>query len=142
MVLIEGAKLNVCSICARGGKILRHPEQPKPKPGSISVSANKGEKEIEIVEDYGRRIREARKVKGMTLEDLAKKIMEKENYLERVENEKTLPTETIAQKLERALSIRLFEDGSTGSVSVSGSKKAGGMTLGDMVSVKKKGQGK
>ena len=140
LVLIEGAKLQVCGRCARGGKILKFPGKPASK--SPVASVKKGKVELEVVANYGKVIRDARKAKGLTREELAKRIMEKEHYLERVEKEKTLPTETIARKLEKTLGIKLFEEASTGEVTLSKTKKRGALTLGDLVKVKKKSQGK
>ncbi len=68
---------------------------------------------------------------------LAELVNEKESFLERVEAERTIPNETFALKLERALGIKLFEEIKHEHVDIRRDKK-GELTLGDVVVVKKK----
>ena len=105
LVLIEGAKLNVCPTCASSGKIIRPLYSVRPE--ETAPSAPK--QEMEVVEGYGSIITGARKRMGLPIEVLAERINEKLSFLERVEHEKTLPDEKVAHKLEKELGIKLLQ---------------------------------
>ncbi len=141
-VLIEGAKLWVCADCSRRGKIIARPA-PAPKKFAKPSAAGRPpvSTELELVPDYAEKIRAARQKMKLGIHVLAELVMEKQSFLERVEAEKALPTETLAKRLEKALGIVLFEQVSYGASSGE-KKKSGGLTLGDLVFVKKKGEGK
>lgn len=133
-VAIAGAKLWACSSCSQGGKILKQVEIPKP------AALKKETKELEIVPDFDARIKNAREKMRVPLAVIAERINEKEGYLARIEEGKTIPTEAIAQKLERELAIKLFEQSiKTNYKFDSGSGKE--TTLGDLVVIKKKKTG-
>lgn len=118
--LIEGAKLTVCSECSRHGKIIY--DEPKPKalmakpsgtrrplaiqikkPPEISVDTS-----IELVENYGDKIREAREKFGLSHEDLGKRLNEKVSLLKKIETGKMAPNNMLATRLEHALKIKLI----------------------------------
>lgn len=97
--------------------------------------------EIEIVPDFGMKIRAARERMHIGRKVLAEMINEKESVLERLEHEKMLPSEVVALKLEKALGIRLLEEVGVGPGGASARKEKGkGLTLGDVVFVKKRGE--
>jgi putative transcription factor len=132
-ILIEGAKLHVCSNCAKHGKVL---SAPAPMP-QRRLSVIRGETERDIVADFGRRIREARDKMNIERKVLAELVNEKESFLDRIEAERTIPNETLALKLEKALGIKLFEEIKQEHVEIRKDKK-GELTLGDVVVLKKK----
>jgi len=132
LILVEGAKLHVCSNCAKYGKVLSAPSPPPKK-----VELKKEKPEIDVVADYGRKIREARERMKIDRKVLAELVNEKESFLERVENEKALPSATLGAKLERVLGVKLFEEIKHEHVETKKEKK-GELTLGDVVVVKKK----
>ncbi len=112
LVYIEGAKMNSCGQCAKGGKVhylfgissstgLFSAESPVPRA--------KTRQEQEFVEGYGRRIKDAREKLGLTREALGLKIAEKANYLEMVEKEKNFPSLELTHKLEKMLHIILVQ---------------------------------
>lgn len=63
----------------------------------------------ELVEDYGERVRAARTRKGLSIEDLGKKINERQTELAKVEAGTYHPTDLLVSKLERELGIKLKE---------------------------------
>lgn len=133
LILVEGAKLNVCADCSSSGKLLR-----APTPVQHSGEAYTREKEeLEVVEGYGKLMADARKRMGLPLEVLAERINEKLSFLERVEHEKTLPDEKLAHKLQKELGIKLLQGVVSTSGGVTGSAK-GGMTLGDILEIEKR----
>ena len=62
----------------------------------------------EVVEDYPRRIREARERLGFTRELLARLVGEKESVIRRIEEGTLEPTVELARKLEKVLKIKLL----------------------------------
>jgi len=134
LILVEGAKLTVCSDCSGAGKLLRAPAPPRDE----SSPAYKGKVEMEVVDGYGAVIAAARKRMGLPLEVLAERINEKHSFLERVEHEKTLPDEKLAHKLEKELGIKLLQEVSSG-VAVNVKDGQGkGMTLGDILEIQQR----
>jgi len=120
---LDGTELVVCEDCSGFGSKIDEIEEPvkeKKKPvGQASVVAGKPktalpkEKELdlglELVADYGTVIRRAREKKKLTIEELAKKIFEKESTLHRIESQAMLPSDEIVKKLEKELEIDLSD---------------------------------
>ncbi|MEM3791583.1 MAG: multiprotein-bridging factor 1 family protein [Candidatus Micrarchaeaceae archaeon] len=126
-VEVGGAKLIACKDCAKtakGAKRIGAEEKPRAK-----KTKERKENEKEIVEGYGKIIKEARQRMGLELKVLAEKINEKESYLLRVEQEKTLPNETLVKKLEKELGIKLVKE--TEEVKGKGIGKKEDLTIGD-----------
>ncbi len=134
LILVEGAKLNVCSDCSSSGKLLRAPTAPT---HHAEAGQGRQKEEIEVVEGYGKIMADARKKLGLPLEVLAERINEKLSFLERVEHEKTLPDEKLAHKLQKELGIKLLQGVAvTSGGLIAGAK--GGMTLGDILEIEKR----
>ena len=134
IVLVEGAKLNVCQDCSGSGKLIRAPAPVRDPDAPV----HKGKVEMEVVDGFGSIIAAARKRMGLPLEVLAERINEKHSFLERVEHEKTLPDVKLAHKLERELGIKLLAEVSSG-VAVNVKDGQGkGMTLGDILEIEMK----
>ncbi len=133
-VNLEGATVEACSRCARfGKKVPTFSKKPlssfplKKRPMYREVSADK-----DIVDDYYKRIRKARESRGLTQEDLGKKINEKTSVINRLEAKQMDPDQKLIKKLEKTLGISLLEEARNkkieGSISFSD-----GLTLGDMI---------
>jgi len=131
VILVEGAKLSVCSDCSGAGKLLRAPAPPRDE----SAPARLGRVELEVADGYGALILGARKRMGLPLEVLAERINEKHSFLERIEHEKTLPDEKVARKLERELGIKLLQEVSSGTAVDVKDRQGKGMTLGDILEI-------
>lgn len=120
-VMIEGAKLTVCSRCSRHGKIIWK-EEPSPRltssktrtiTSSLKIQPAKTpetkiDTSLELVEGFEARIRNAREKLGLSHEDLGKKISEKVSVLKKIESGKMTPDNKLAAKLEHALKIKLL----------------------------------
>lgn len=136
--IVEGATLSVCARCVSYGRELsaptiRRPNQPRPLI------------ELEVAEGYGRIVRQARERAGLTRQELARKLFILENVLERIENEHLKPAEAVARKLEKELGITLLgprgadeDQQKARSFSSAGQPAGRGLTLADMVEIKKK----
>ncbi len=103
-VLIEGAVLNVCSVCARDGKEITSHFQHQQR-GSTTPRTTT---ELDIVDNYGRIIKSRRKEMGLTLKEAARQLNEKEGYLDMIEAERTLPSIRTARKLEKFYGVKLI----------------------------------
>ena len=139
IALIEGAKLHVCADCAKRGRILTKVAPTPTRPLKPAARQAAPEREIEFVADYAERIRSAREKMRIGVDVLAELVMETESFLKRIEAGKAQPTEELARKLEKELGIKLFEE-VTYTTPAASKEKPGGLTLGDMIVVKKKGQ--
>ncbi len=117
--VIEGAKMLVCGSCAKLGAItweakteprlkkvtkrLPAPMLPPRKQPPISAA-----EEIELVDNYGAKVRQAREKMGLTHEKLGKKISEKVSVLRKIESGKMTPDNLLAEKLQHALRIKIL----------------------------------
>ena len=109
----------------------------KPAPKSHGVRLE----ELELVEDYAERIREARQKSGISQEELAQRVGERISTLQSIESGRQKPTERTIRGLERELEISLLEAVGAVPIKVSrdrGSEKGDSATLGDRVVVKRK----
>jgi putative transcription factor len=144
--IIEGAKLNVCSECA---KLSSGYWEPKPQRRAkrrikrqpiIPVQRRKPipsvTETLELVDDFGQRVRQTRRGLELSHEDLGRKIREKVSVLRKIESGKMVPDLVLAEKLEHALKIKLRvppQEPKTQFVSLS---RPHGTTLGDLISLK------
>ncbi|EQD48105.1 transcriptional regulator, XRE family [mine drainage metagenome] len=136
VVDVEGVELRVCAKCAKGKRVISKVDtdarKTTGKQFQVSHSASKQQEEAEIIDDYGKVIREARERMKIPINALAEMINEKETLLYRVENQKTLPTQALARKLEKALNIKLERDMSKAEDTAHGNKKESA-TLGEFM---------
>jgi putative transcription factor len=147
--LIEGAKLTVCNECSKHGKIIYEepklkalmskPSRPRPslsvqikKPPEITVDTS-----IELVVNYGDKIRHAREKFGLTHEDLGKKLNEKVSLLKKIEMGKMTPDNMLATRLEHALRIKLIVPASEEKVPQTKIPRSASeeLTLGDLMNL-------
>lgn len=119
-IAIGDSKLRVCKACARHGTAVVENVQTKTKItlGGEHVQLAKAKKRLyeqmdreiegmEIGEDYGRMIKEAREKAGLKQSELAQKINEKQSLLRKIEHEEILPSDAVRAKIERVLNITL-----------------------------------
>ena len=110
-VEIDGAVLRVCERCARFGKEVQAPRRQVAVPKRRRV--RREERDIfdemteDLVEDYPRRVREARQRMGLSQEDLGKKIGERRSVIQKIEAGDKIPEDRVVRKLERFLKITL-----------------------------------
>ena len=134
--VIEGTNLKVCERCTKHGKII---EKIKPSvlPKKIKKIVQPKEHEIEIVEavvdDYAKKIRDARSKAGMTQKEFAKKINEKESLLHKMETGAFKPSIPAAKKLQKMLRIKLIEEREEEEIEMPKEKKGEALTIGDIL---------
>jgi len=138
----------VCSECAKLGSGYweaepqrRTKRMAKPQP-KLSVYREKQRptvtETLELVGDFGLRVRQAREGLELSHEDLGRKIGEKVSVLRKIESGKMTPDHILAEKLEHALKIKLLVSPSepkAPSVALSQPRE---ITLGEVVRLKEK----
>jgi len=148
---IEGAIMLVCDKCAHYGT--RHWEvEPKPKAKPIQLQKPKPptlpvpsvqkaiqEEALELLEDYSKKIRQAREKLGLTHEELGRKINERVSLLRKIETAKMTPTQSLAEKLEHVLKIKLLAPATEPKVPQKAlvAKPKQEFTLGDLIKERK-----
>ncbi len=155
--LIEGAELVVCNSCAPLGSLSWEIRTTRPlKPRALQKRSQPQKKVAakpssplepsnEVVEDFGARIRQAREAKGLSLEDLGRKINEKVSLLKKLESKRIKPNHRLAQKLQYALKIELLVPVAEGRIPTTLLSKATAskaVTLGDLLAKKAKAEEK
>jgi putative transcription factor len=149
-VTIEGVQLEVCSECARFGIEQKQatpakPAAPKPIIAQrLEVRERRGKpKDVlegidreELVDDYPKRVRDARSSKGMSQKELAAKLNEKLNLIAKVELGDIRPDEKLIAKLQKELGIALKEKVAT--VLAAKESKGRTLTLADLIKIEKK----
>jgi putative transcription factor len=139
--VIEGAKMIVCGRCTHYGSDDWSPiSANKPRRRNRrSVVRRKSEveqaEELELVVDYGKMIKTARQKAKMSVEDLARKMQEKESVIKKLEKEEFNPNPSLAKKLRRVLGIEIMEKVETTSGPIL-SRPLGTRTLGDLIGFK------
>ena len=143
-IVIDGSALEVCKGCARFGKPEDKwspvPRRMVPAERAFTVRRPKPRDHfkdlVEIIPEYGRKIRDARESHGLTPEELGARIKEKAALIKKIEREEIAPEDEIRKKLEKELKIKLTDEASEARVkSMSGAK---GLTLGDIANIKRK----
>jgi putative transcription factor len=152
IIQVEGARMAACKGCAYHGKILLALEEEGDKKGSSGAKGVHQELrahaprtprgEEDLVEGYGMRIKTAREKKGLKIEEFAKQISERANYLVMIEREGTRPSIEIARKIEKALGIRLVEKEEESIGASIARKGTGDMSLLDMLEMQNKKKNK
>jgi putative transcription factor len=122
-VTIEGVHLEVCTECAKFGiEAKKSAGEPVERPKSV-ISQRlefrerrsrprdiyEGSEKEELVEDFAKRIREARERRRMTQKELAMRINERATVLSKVESGSMRPDEKLIGKLQKELEIVLKE---------------------------------
>jgi len=146
--IIEGAKMAVCSECSKLGsgywepKPQRHAKKSIKRQPTISFSKRQQRptvtETLELVGDFGQRVRQAREGLELSHEDLGRKIRERVSVLRKIESGKMIPDLVLAEKLEHALKITLRVPASEPNVQPVLSSKPRGTTLGDLIQFKVK----
>ncbi len=158
---LDGYKAVVCPSCARKirGRSIKREElkvdlrkaKQAPLKGNIQRKKPKGIplpkrkpkiEEVDYIEGYGSKIREAREELGLTVEQIATALNIKSSLLRNIEAEKVVPPYDIARGIEKLLEIDIIQrnpERSSHAITETGppviSKP---ITLGEAIEVKKK----
>jgi len=148
--MIEGAKMLVCSECSKLGSVYwesrtepRMKKVSKRLPQPVLAPRKQPpiivEESVELIDDFGVKVRQSREKLGMSHEDLGKKISEKVSVLRKIESGKMTPDNLLIEKLQHALKIKLLVPVSEPKVpsKALASSRPSAPTLGDIAQVKK-----
>ena len=143
-IVIDRSAMEVCKSCARFGKPEDKwspvPKKMVPVERAFTVQRPKPRDHfkdlVELVPNFGRKIREAREIMGLSVEELGSRIKEKATLLKKIEREEISPEDEVRKKLERELKIKLTDQASEARTKSSGAAR--GLTLGDIASIKRK----
>ncbi|KPV63233.1 MAG: transcription factor [Candidatus Bathyarchaeota archaeon BA2] len=146
--VIEGAKMVVCSDCAKLGsayweeKPQRRVKRTAKPLLRISVSEKKQPpalaEALELVDDFSLRIRRAREGMELSHEDLGRKIGEKVSVLRKIESGKMTPDHRLAEKLQHALRVELLVPPSEPKAPSAALFQPREITLGEVVRLKER----
>ncbi|MFX0035277.1 MAG: multiprotein bridging factor aMBF1 [Candidatus Hermodarchaeota archaeon] len=150
-VLLEGAKIKVCSNCAQHGikiqkppKIIKYNQVPSRNRKNYSkrqVSKGNIIEDVEMISDYAKKIRNVRNSLGLNQDQFAQKLNEKPSLLRRIEAGKVEPTVKLAKKIEAVYKIKIIKKVDEIEANMKDSKymkKSNGSSLGDIAFIKKK----
>jgi len=110
--LVDRATLILCEKCShRASKIYgtvgnRPPREKAPAPRTREGRQPRAE--VEIVEDYAARVREARERMGLTRDTLAAMLGVKVSVVRRIEEGALVPPVDLAEKIEKTLKVKLL----------------------------------
>lgn len=138
-ILLEGAKLLACARCMRGGKVVHRFYDEEGEPAIVQTRPSGMGPGEDIVDGYGKIIKNARERARLPLSVVAERVNEKESYLNAIENERLKPTISVAKKLEKELKVKLVEkvEQAVGP-SAASTKEFSEPTLADLLTEKKK----
>jgi len=107
--------------------------QTKPKAPTVDIS-------LELVEEFGAKIRKAREQLGLSHEELGKRLNEKVSLLKKIETGKMAPNDKLAKAVEHLLKVKLIVPAKEVKVPEAkiSNKPSRELTLGDLVQLKKK----
>lgn len=127
---VEGTVVSVCEDCAKMGERVfeSKPVQMRERP-KLTIE------QTIIYPDFANIVKQAREVKNLKREELAKYISEKISVIERIEKGNR-PTDNTAKKLEKALDIQLLGYEEREYRQTTG--KSEPLTLGDVVKIKQR----
>lgn len=143
-VAIDATILSVCEDCSRFGKATAAPtvrsgtlppviaqrleaRQRRMRPKDVYMEGA----ELELVEDFPRKIRTAREARGWKQADLGAKINERTSVIAKLESGGMTPGDDLVRKLERELGIKLRER--VQPIAVKKQVVGASLTLGDLV---------
>lgn len=110
-VVIGDSKLRVCKACAHYGTVVVENKNVRagpvvhPKANSRLYEQMNHDLEVEVEEDYGRKLKEAREKAGLKQTELANRINEKQSLLRKIENEEIVPSDEVMRKIKRVLNL-------------------------------------
>lgn len=110
-VVIGDSKLRVCKACAHYGTVVVENKNVRAGPVAHAKANSRlyeqmdHDLEVEVEEDYGRKLKEAREKAGLKQTELANRINEKQSLLRKIENEEIVPSDDVMRKIKRVLNL-------------------------------------
>jgi putative transcription factor len=144
--MVDGVRMMLCPNCMRHGEgvktVVETPSgTPRPNLDRIKKPRVKDvykDMDKELVSGWNDLIKNARKKKGLSREELGFKIGERTVTISKIENGDLRPSDKMISKLEKELDITLFEEVKSVSNVPVGSRSDSGLTLGDFIKTEDK----
>lgn len=143
--MVDGTVMNLGLCCGKYGEALESGKAPVGSKAAVQQGLERraGRSQsrdiyqgdtMDLVSDFGARIRNAREKRGWDHANLGDKVSARVPQLRHIESGQLRPSDTLAKKLEQALGITLMEK-VEGPAAVGGVKKASGkgLTIGDLL---------
>ena len=134
-ILVSGAQISACATCStkRGFSIpSRETGRTRPSTKSPISRARKTRPTFEAASDFHIRIRKAREAGGMRIEELGRKMNLRVQDLQKYEGG-SVPPDSVAKKLEKALGIKILEEVEANDVSPVVKRSNKSVTIADML---------
>ncbi len=148
-VMVEGAKMLVCSKCQKLGKPYQEePQQPRVTgPLRLNIQPRvsprrladlpKEMNELDVAENFPELVRKHRMKLGLSQEDLAERVKEKLSVIQKIETGKVAPNSRLCRALEHELKVKLLVPRREAD-DVPKSAAPSEVTLGDIIRIKGK----
>jgi len=138
---VDGVRMMLCPGCMQHGQVVKvaEPSGVVSKTPILNRIKRPKEKDVyegmdkELVSNFNSVIKNARKKKDLSREELGFKIGERTVTIAKIENGDLKPSDKVASKLEKELGVTLFEKVERTSSSSSGLRSGSGLTLGDFI---------
>jgi len=111
--VVEGARIDLCGDCADYARDFHYYPQPaRERAPQVQppLVVKKSLAQFEVVEDYSKKLREARERKGWTRDDLCKRTLISLQEITSFEEGRVKPKIEQARKLEFVLGVKLLEE--------------------------------
>ncbi len=138
--MVEGVLMDLCDDCCKFGEvvsernIIREKYKKKKESKHDKEEKEKSLKVQVLVDDYGKKIKNAREKRNLKQEEFSRIINEKESLIKNIEKEHIEPSLKTARKIESFLKIRLIEEVELDeSVIRKGDDGGDELTLGDLM---------
>lgn len=142
--IVEGTMMSVCGNCVKFG--VEQAGQANEVTGrsrvtqSLDARAKRAQprdiyagNETELVLDYGERVKKARMERGISVDDLGKKLNERVAILHKVESGSYHPDDGLVIKLEKEFGIKLKEKVEKTTTTTMSKTPDKALTLGDLI---------
>ena len=107
-IAVQGSQMWVCQNCTSHGVEISQ-KTISFRPTKRMVVKDKEEEFFEFVENYGKKIQQARQKLGFNHKEFAAKIAESDSLVKKIETEKMRPTEKTIKKIEKLLNIKIYK---------------------------------
>lgn len=129
---VEGVEMQICQNCSHFGTVRR-------KADAVRVPQKKMHTDpaFRVNSNYASLLRQARERKGLSQEDFARSLQERESVVAKWEQGKMQPSVEIARRLEKMLGVSLVVEDIEQSFEKEKPAAADGFTLGDFMKKRK-----
>jgi putative transcription factor len=134
---IEGAVMKVCDSCSEMGEKVQTKSKKSSRNRKKKRRRTSKTEEKVLANNYGKKIREEREDRELTMEELADSMNEKTSVIQKVEQEELKPDRSLASKLSKKLGIDLYVNPQVSDYDDTGDGDTRKATLGDVADIKK-----